>query len=76
MTGRGYLASYSVVAAGTSPGYIYDAATTGPDGIVDSARLVAVLKDEGVYRVGCRFSRGLVFVPGADQAASITWSLD
>ena len=73
-TGKGFAVTYSVVAPGTTAGVIYDSAST--DSLDGSSRIVAVLKDEGVYRIDCQFTKGLVFLPGTDQAVTVTYSLD
>jgi hypothetical protein len=73
-TGSGYAATFSVVNAGTTFGYIYDVAS--PDNPPESARLVAILKDEGVYRADSKFDNGLLIVPGTGHAVTVTYSLD
>lgn len=73
-TGPGYVASVSVVKAGTTVGIIYD--VSSPDAPADERRLAAILKDEGVYRIDCKFSNGLLIVPGAGQAVNVTFTLD
>lgn len=73
-TGNGYIATFSVVNAGTTFGYIYDVAS--PDSPPDAARLVAILKDEGVYRADCKFENGILVVPGTGHAVTVTYSQD
>jgi hypothetical protein len=73
-TGKGFAVNCNVISAGTTVGYLYDADAL--ESLSDSARLIAIMKDEGSYRVDCQFTKGLVFVPGTDQSATITYSLD
>ena len=73
-TGSGYITTVSVVAKGTATGVIYNSAS--PNSKDDGSRLLAILEDVGVYRADCRFTNGLLVVPGAGQAVTVTYSLD
>lgn len=73
-TGSGYVATMSVVVAGSADGFIYDASST--ENPQDAARLAAIPKTEGSYRVDCKFKNGLLIVPGAGQAINLTYSMD
>jgi hypothetical protein len=74
VSGSGYAVTVSVVKAGTTVGYLYDALST--ESLTDESKLVAIIKEEGVYRADCQFTKGLVVVPGTEQAVTITYSMD
>jgi hypothetical protein len=72
--GSGRLVSVSVVEAGTTQGFIYDAASANsPD---KSTRLMAIPQTEGVYQASFMFTNGLFVAPGDGQAVTITYSTD
>jgi hypothetical protein len=72
ITGAGYLVNFSVVVAGSAPGMIYNASSTG--GAVASNALCAVPDVVGIYKAGQAYSAGLVVVPGTGQSVNITYS--
>lgn len=71
--GPGHFVKLSVVVGGDG-GFVYDAAST--DGLQDSARLMALPKEIGVYDACFRFTNGLVVSPSGSKAATVTYSLD
>lgn len=72
--GSGYIISVSVVEKGTASGFLYDAATT--ESPKDADRLMAFKQEEGVFLAGFKFTSGLLVIPGAGQAITITYSMD
>lgn len=73
VTGRGYLASFSVTVAGTANGTINNAQTVA---LATAANvLCATPQTVGVYRAGLVFTDGLVIQPGAGQSINVTYSL-
>lgn len=70
-TGKGRLGRVSVTTAG-AVGAVYDCATVGG---VGASNLIGVVQAAvGVYDFDWPFFTGLVYVPGAAQVVSLTYS--
>lgn len=69
---RGYLVNVSVVVAGTTPGEIYNAATSA--GAIASNLLAIAPNTAGVYPLGIVFSSGIYIKIGTGQELNITYS--
>jgi hypothetical protein len=72
ITGAGYLVNFSVVIAGSAPGMIYNASSTG--GVAASNALCAVPDVIGIYKAGQTYSNGVVISPGTGQSINITYA--
>jgi hypothetical protein len=72
VTGSGRLVNVSVVAAGTTPGVIYNFNSTAS--VPVSSAMAAAPNTLGVYPLGQVFTSGLVVVPGTGQSLNITYS--
>lgn len=70
-TGKGRLGRVSVTTAG-AVGAVYDSATVG--GVGASNLIGTVPATVGIYDFDWPFYLGLVYVPGASQVASLTYS--
>lgn len=70
----GWLASISIIVAGSTTSYFYDANLTS--GIVNSRRIYAVPSTlgVGVYQVQIPFLTGLAFAPGTGAIITINYS--
>jgi len=73
VTGRGYIASFSITVAGSSSGTINNAQTVALSSA--SNALCATPTTIGVYKAGLVFTNGLVIKPGAGQSINVTYSL-
>jgi hypothetical protein len=72
--GPGRLVLISVVDAGTAEGFVYNqAAADTPDA---TNRIAAIPKTEGIYPANFVFSDGLLIVPGAGQAVTVSYTTD
>jgi hypothetical protein len=70
-TTAGWLASVSVIVAGSTQGYLYDTTTTSA---TSGNRIYAVPNTIGIYQVQIPFASGLVFVPGTGSIISVGYS--
>jgi hypothetical protein len=73
VTGRGYVASFSITVAGTGSGTINNAQTIALAAAGNA--LCATPATIGVYRAGLVFTNGLVIRPGTGQSINVTYSL-
>lgn len=73
VTGRGYLASFSIIIAGSANGTINNAQTVAL--AVANTALCATPLTVGVYEAGLVFTNGLVIKPGTGQSINVTYSL-
>lgn len=69
-SGNGRIASVSVVVAGSSTGFIYDANSASST----SGAIYEIPKTAGVYVVNFPFSNGLVVAPGTGQTVAVSFS--
>lgn len=73
ISGRGYLVSWSVLNAGSAPGFIYNynAATgySAPNALCSTGSAI------GIFPAGLVFTSGLVIVPGTGQSINVTYFL-
>jgi hypothetical protein len=67
----GWLATVSVVVAGSTQGYLYDSNSTSS---TSGNRIYAVPNTLGIYQVQIPFATGLVFVPGTGSIISVGYS--
>ena len=67
----GWLASVSVIVAGSTQGYLYDTNSTSA---TSGNRIYAVPNTLGIYQVQIPFATGLVFVPGTGSIISVGYS--
>jgi len=65
----GWLATVSVIVAGSTQGYLYDATSAA-----SGARIYAVPNTLGVYQVQIPFATGLYFSPGSGSIISVGYS--
>lgn len=72
--GAGRLVSISVVVAGTTTGFSYNAATTTLAAAANA--LSAIPTTIGTYAIGAHFTNGLVVSPGTGQSVNVTYSTD
>lgn len=70
-TGNGRLVNISVVVAGSTTGFVYNAASTT---VTASQALAAAPNTIGTYANGSNYTVGLVVVPGTGQSLNITYS--
>ena len=79
--GAGRLASYSIIVAGSTDGFIYDSATTA---LAAASNLMAAIPKPsttadapvpgiGVFQAGMFFTDGLVVIPGTGQTVAVTY---
>lgn len=73
ITGRGYIASFSITVAGSGSGTINNAQSVALSSA--SNVLCATPTTIGVYRAGLIFTNGLVVRPGTGQSINVTYSL-
>jgi hypothetical protein len=73
-TGKGYIATVSVVVEGKATGLIYNYGSI--EQVSPDARLAAIPKEIGVYRVDCQFDKGIVVIPGDGHSITVTYTLD
>ena len=71
-TGAGRLVNFSIVAIGTTTGFIHNAASASA--VSDANKLCAATNVLGVFPAGVNFTQGLVIVPGAGQYLNVTYS--
>lgn len=73
-TQAGWVASVQVIAAGSTPGYIYNcqsfSSATAPNILMELPNTM------GWYQARCNFNNGMVASPGNSQTVSITYSLN
>jgi hypothetical protein len=75
VTGSGRFVSVTIVDAGSTTGYVYNALLT--TNVATSNALISLPPSAiGVYPVGAKFNTGLVVVPGTGQTVNVTYSLD
>ena len=67
----GWLATVSVIVAGTTQGYLYDTNSTST---TTGNRIYAVPNTLGIYQIQVPFATGLVFVPGTGSIISVGYS--
>jgi len=67
----GWLATVSVIVAGSTQGYIYDTNSTST---TSGNRIYAVPNTIGIYQIQIPFATGLTFVPGTSSVISIGYS--
>ena len=70
-TGGGRLVNVSVLVAGSTPGFVYNATTTS---VTASQALAVAPNTIGSYDTGRNYTVGLVVVPGTGQSLNITYS--
>jgi hypothetical protein len=70
--GAGTIATVNVIVAGTTPGTVNDAATTGA--AAPANQIASIPNVVGIYVIGFPFTNGLVVVPGAGQTLSVSYS--
>jgi len=70
-TSSGWLASVSVLVAGSTQGYLYDSTSTSS---TTGKRIYAVPNTLGIYQIQVPFSSGLVFIPGTSSVISVGYS--
>ena len=70
-TSSGWLATVSVIVAGSTQGYLYDTNSTSA---TSGNRIYAVPNTLGVYQVQIPFATGLVFIPGTGSIISVGYS--
>lgn len=71
--GSGRLVNVSVTVAGTTPGIVYNSASTGA--VAATNALVPVPNTIGVHPVNQLFTNGLVIVAGTGQSLNVTYSV-
>ena len=71
--GAGTIARISVIASGTTQGYIYDKASTGATA---SQYLSAIPATIGIYELHLHFSLGIVVEPGLSQTVLVSYTPD
>ena len=67
----GWLATVSVIVAGSTQGYLYDTNSTSS---TSGNRLYAVPNVIGVYKIMMPFSTGLTFVPGTSSVIAVGYT--
>jgi hypothetical protein len=67
----GWLATVSVIVAGSTQGYLYDTNSTTT---TTGNRIYAVPNTVGTYQVQVPFATGLTFVPGTSSVISVGYS--
>lgn len=72
--GPGRLVSVSVVVAGTAEGLVYN--ESSPETPDAAGRIAAIPKVIGVYPTNFVFTDGLLVVPGAGQAVTVSYTVD
>ncbi len=72
-TQAGWIANIQVLAAGSAPGFIYNAPTFAA--IADSKKLMPIQNSIGLQHGFVNFNAGMVVVPGPGQLVSVTYSL-
>ena len=65
----GWLATVSVIVAGSTQGYLYDATSA-----VAGSRIYAVPNTLGIYQIQVPFATGLYFSPGTGSIISVGYS--
>jgi len=65
----GWLATVSVIVAGSTQGYLYDATSAASGG-----RIYAVPNTLGIYQIQVPFATGLYFSPGTGSIISVGYS--
>lgn len=65
----GWLATVSVIVAGSTQGYLYDATSAA-----SGSRIYAVPNTLGVYQIQIPFATGLYFSPGTGSIISVGYS--
>ena len=65
----GWLATVSVIVAGSTQGYLYDATSAA-----SGSRIYAVPNTLGVYQVQVPFATGLYFSPGTGSIIAVGYS--
>lgn len=73
VAGGGMLVEISILAAGTTTGYVHNSATA--IGVTDANKLMALPTMLGVQTTKLNFVDGLVVVPGTGQRINVTYSL-
>ena len=65
----GWLATVSVIVAGSTQGYIYDATSAA-----SGSRIYAVPNTLGIYQIQVPFATGLYFSPGTGSIIAVGYS--
>ena len=73
VAGRGKLLHVSVLVAGSTTGFVYNASTVGSAAAANA--LVPVINTIGIYSAGVVFTNGLVVTPGTGQSINITYMI-
>lgn len=72
-TQAGWIANIQVMAAGSAPGFIYNAQTFS--GAVDANKLMPIQTSLGLQHGFVNFNNGMVMIPGPGQLVNVTYSL-
>jgi len=68
----GFVATVSVLVAGSATGAVYDVATVG--GAAAANEIAVIPNTVGTYAINFKTTKGIVVVPGTGQTLAISWS--
>jgi hypothetical protein len=75
ITGRGKISNISVITAGTTNGFVYNATANIASLLTTAAKLLAIPNTIGVFQCGVLFTNGIVISPGTGQEVNVTYTL-
>ena len=72
-TQAGWIANIQVLAAGSAPGFIYNAPSFA--GMIDANKLMPIQNSIGLQHGFVNFNNGMMIVPGPGQLVNVTYSI-